>query len=461
MAQTYYAGETKIRPGVYHRYSAEQSTEQANYDGYVAFAMACNWGPTGEVVKLTSANSAYATFGTNDATAAIEQIFKGGASTVYCYRLTGTGGTAATVTADEKMVFTAKYVGNVSLSVKIQAKLGDATKNQVVVLNGTTVVETFDYAVGDTALDNIVAAVAYSDYITAQKAASATGAVAVGTYALTGGVNPTVANADYGTAVTAFEPYYYNVLATDSIESGVMNILKAYVDTAFDNGKNVIAVIGDTTDTAFTARLANAAACDNEKVVYFGSGWIDTNGDTIKGVKAIAYVAGAVASTPSTRAITRLRIKDGAEVLERLTNAQYESAIENGLLVVSSGPQDETWFDSGITTLIHPNENQDDGWKKIKRVKVRFELMRRVENVMAPKIGVVPANSDGQAYLIQCGLGVIGEMVAEGKLNSGNFYPDPELPMTSDSVWFIIEAADVDSLEKIYLHYKFQYNANA
>ena len=461
MAQTYYAGERKIRPGVYHRYSAEQTIEQANYDGYVAFAMASNWGPAGEVVKIGSAKTAYATYGDNDATKAIEQIFKGGASTVYCYRLAGNGGTAATVTADEKVTFTAKYVGNVNLSVKIQAKLGDTTKNQVVVLNGTSVVETFDYAIGETAIDNIISQVANSEYITATKVASATGAVAVGTYALTGGANPTVANADYGAALTAFEPYYYNVIATDSIESGVMNILKAYVDTAFDDGKNVIAVIGDSTDTALSARLANAAACDNEKVVYFGSGWIDSNGEEIKGVKAVAYVAGAVASTPSTRAITRLQINGATEVIERLTNAQYESAIENGLLVVSSGPQGQTWFDSGITTLIHPKTNQDAGWKKIKRVKVRFELMRRIEDIMAPKIGVVPANNDGQAYLIQCGLGVIGEMVSEGKLNSGSFYADPELPMSGDSVWFIIEAADADALEKIYLHYKFQYNANA
>ena len=460
MAQIYYKGETKIRPGVYQRYSTEKAIEPMSYDGFVAFIMSCNWGEAGKVTKHNSPSSVKSAYGVNDSTEAAEQAFNGGATTVYCYRLAGTGGVKATVAADSKINFTAKYDGNVSLKVKVQQKLGDNTKNQIVVLNGDSVVETFEYATAENDLDNVIASVALSEYITASKVTSATGSLATGTYTLAGGVNPTVTNSDYALALTALEPYFYNVVVTDSISSDVAEVLKAYVDTAYEAGKSVMTVIGTTVATAFSTRVSNAAACDNEKVVYFGSGWLDGDGNAISGVKAIAYVAGAIAGTPSTRAITRLPINGASDVAERLTNSQYEMAINNGLLLVSAGPNGEVWFDSGVNTLRNPSENQDDGWKKIKRTKTRFELMTRIDNVLSPKIGSVGANTDGVAYLVQCGSGVLQDMIAEGKLASGAFYEDTENPFTADSAWFIVEATDIDSLEKIYLHYKFSYAQN-
>jgi len=462
MAQIYYEGQQKTRPGVYQRYSGEQTVEQGSYDGFVAFIMNANWGEQSKVTKHGSIGSVREAYGTNDATDAIEQIFKGGASTVYCYRLKGTGGAKATVTADTKIIFTAKHEGNVSLSVKLQSKLGDATKNELVVMNGTKVVEKFEYAVQETDdLDEIVEAMETSGYVTAAKATSATGKLTAGTYTLTSGVNPTVTAADYADAAPQFEPYYYNVIAADSIDGSIQAILRAYVESVEADGKNVMTVIGASTDTAFATRCSNAAACNSEKVVYFGGGWLDAEGNAIKGVKAVAYVAGVVAATPSSRAITRAQINGAADVIEHLTNAQFETAIENGLLLVSSGPRDQVWFDSGINTLRNPKSNQDNGWKKIKRVKIRYELMKRIDNVLSPKIGVVAANSDGVAYLVQCGQGIVNDMIGETKLSKGSFFEDPDNPLTADSVWFIIDAYDVDSLEKIYLHYKFHYSQNS
>ena len=460
MAQFYYKGETKVRPGVYQRYSTEQVVEERSYDGYVAFILSCNWGPTGKVTVHKTADSVKETYGDNDSTKAVAKAFEGGATTVYCYRPLGTGGAAATVAADSKINFTAKYVGNVTISVKVQAKVGDATKNQVIVSFGTNVVETFEYVTTSATLDTVIEAVAESKYIVATKVESATGTLSTGTYSLANGANATLANEDYGLALTAFEPYYYNVVVTDTTSSTVAAVLRAYVDTAQTEGKSVMAVIGDTTATAFATRADAAAACNNEKVVYFASGWKDANGNDVKGVNAIAYVAGAIAGTPTTRAITRTTIDGASDVIERLTNAQYETAVKKGLLLVSAGPSGEVWFDSGINTLITPNENQDDGWKKIKRVKTRFELMARIEDELSPKVGTVNADTDGVAYLAQCGGGVVEDMIAEGKLSSGAFYEDIENPHTVDSVWFIIEATDIDSIEKIYLHYKFSYAQN-
>jgi hypothetical protein len=86
--------------------------------------------------------------------------------------------------------------------------------------------------------------------------------------------------------------------------------------------------------------------------------------------------------------------------------------------------------------------------------------MDRIDRTLAPKIGTINCDTDGIAYVIQCATGVIKEMIAEKKLSAGTFYEDPENPHAGDSAWFIIECDDIDSLEKIYLHYQFRYNAN-
>jgi hypothetical protein len=125
------------------------------------------------------------------------------------------------------------------------------------------------------------------------------------------------------------------------------------------------------------------------------------------------------------------------------------------------GPDGSIWYDSGITTLITPDDaTQDNGWKKIRRVKVRFELIERLDRVLAPKVGKISADSDGVSDIIQSGQRVLDIMANnEGKLQAGaTFLEDRNMPYTTDSAWFVIEADDVDSLEKIYLEYQFRYS---
>ncbi len=47
-------------------------------------------------------------------------------------------------------------------------------------------------------------------------------------------------------------------------------------------------------------------------------------------------------------------------------------------------------------------------------------------------------------------------MANENKImGNGAFILDSANPATSDSAWFLIEVDDIDTLEKIYLHYRF------
>ena len=88
-------------------------------------------------------------------------------------------------------------------------------------------------------------------------------------------------------------------------------------------------------------------------------------------------------------------------------------------------------------------------------------MIDRLDRELMPKVGRVSADSDGVADVVQTGQRVLNAMVSEGKLFTGaKFVEDPANPFEGDSAWFIIQADDIDSLEKIYLQYQFRYSQN-
>lgn len=461
MAQKYAIGEKKVRPGVYYRISKnEGSSVAAALDGIVAFVMAANWGPVDKVVTCESAKSIRETFGSGAGVDAACEIFAATASTVYIKRLSGANGTAGTVGTTKVgsvLNLNALYPSERTFIVTVKEKAGDATIKQVETREGTSILETLEFAANETdETAAFISAIAESSYITAEKLTD--GVITTGEYTLTG-TNPTNTVADYADAFYALEPFNYITLAADSIDEDVIGAICSYKEEANTSGKLFIAVTGDTPETAFKTRCSKAAACNDEGIVFLGSSW-EEGTDLLVGVPAVAYTAGVIAATPANKGIVHSKITGATDVPEKLTNAQYVEAIKNGLLLVSMGPEGQVWYDSGINTLITPNDLQDDGWKKIRRVRTRYELMNRIDRTLAPKIGNVNCDADGIAYIIQSATAVINEMVAEGKLSGGSFYEDTENPHAGDSSWFVIEVDDLDSLEKIYLHYQFRYSAN-
>ena len=475
MAIFYKEGEKKIRPGIYQRYeNIGFSTLVTAQDGLCAIPIRASWGPVGKVVKNNRAadlktNYGSGTYGTTYTVPAAEAMFIGGAITVYTYRM-GTGGTKASKKIGTTLTVTAKYEGSMPISVAVQTKLADSSKKQLLVYANDALVETIDFAAdGKNEGENLIAAAAkkskYVD-ITADTTVATVETLAVASGALSGGVDPTVTNEDYTKAFEAFEPYYYNTIALDVDDDEEMTLslmLQAYLDDAYEMGKLGIAVVGQKTDIPFEDRLANARMFDDYKVVYLGGGYMagSTNKD---GVMAICYTAGVIAATPSNKGITHTVVEGATDLCESLTFYQYEEAILSGMLLLSLSPDGEVWYDSAINTRIsEADETDDDGWKKIRRTKVRFEMFDRLDRQLAPKVGRISADSDGVADVVQTGQRVLDSMANnEGKLFPGaSFIEDPDNPFEADSAWFIIRADDIDSLEKIYLKYQFRYSQNS
>ena len=479
MSISYTAGETKVRPGVYQRYSKTGNDPVPGaVDGICALPMQSNWGPVGKVVKVTSVNELHEIFGneaysaTNTVLAA-EMMFNGGANTVYLYRM-GTGGTAASIqlnkaTETPSVKIEALYPGTYALAVSLVPSVSDENTKTLSVFHGTTLLESFSFD-GDGTNDgkNLVAAVTAqgSDYITASLVDDGTGAldtVQVAAGALASGADPSVDNDSYSAAFAALEPFYYNCIALDVDDDSSVSkslLLATYLQNAYPNGKMAVGVVGEKTSVELATRMQHAKAFNSDMVVYLGNGY-KTPAATYEGALAICYTAGVIASTPANASIVHSVISSATEPTETLTNAQYSDAITSGMLLLSMSKSGQVWYDSGINTLVTPDADQDEGWKKIRRVKTRFELFYRIDLALEPKIGKINCDADGIGDVIQTAQRVIDTMANEGKLlPGGTFTTDPNLPYGGDSAWFVIDVDDADSLEKIYLHYRFRYSPN-
>lgn len=455
MAQIFKEGEMKVRPDVYYRYSNKGKNDSVGaVDGISALVMQAPWGPIGEVKVFTKVSDIKETYGECDGSKMAEAMFEEGARTIYAYRTGDTGGAKGTLTQGENVVITAKYEGDFPIKVKVQKQPGDETKQCFVIVDGAVKESFFFDAVGEEEAAVLADVLQSSAYITME--GGKTGAVAEFEQALTGGSDPSVTGDGYVEGFYALEPYYYNVICCDTIAEGIQNLLHEYIDEAVKVGKFPIGVVGGDTTAAFNERKNKAAGFNDEQIAFIGNAYADPDGNAVPSIMAVARLAGAIAATPSNKSIVHRAIKGAIDVPEKFTNIQYEEAILSGMILFSKSSDGQIWFDSGVTTLVAPDETQDAGWKKLKRTKVRNELMHRLDVIMERLIGKVNCDDNGIADVLQAGMGLLKDMAREKKILDGaTFTLDGENPKTSDSAWFIVEADDIDSLEKIYLHYRF------
>lgn len=473
MGQTYMAGQTMNRPGVYNRSTNRGTNPAAGVtDNAVAVPVQAEWGPFDEVTVHENATTVKAMYGSNKTVDAALALLEGGAPKVYIIRLdkatsdtTGTASTKASLEIAEEggtkaVTITAKYAGTRDIRVQTRVKV-EGTSKEILVYSGTTQLEAIPFASGDNEVANLVAAVASSAYITATAGTGTTVPIKDLT-PLTGGADPVVSTASYTEAFNKLEVYNFTHIALDTVDTTVQAALKTWVDRVYDDGKWLVKVLGgNNKDATFATLTAASLACNDKKTIYWGHWGYDADGNVVDGYKMAALVAGAIANTPSNKSIVHTTVP-GIVSIVPFTNSQYSTAIDNGLLLASYSPSGAVWFDSGVNTLVTLGADEDAGWKKIRRVATRFELFRRLDEALSTLVGKVNCDTDGIAQAVQKGMGVINAMVTEDKLHAGgSFYEDPENPHGADSAWFIIDVDDIDSLEKIYLKYQFRFSTNS
>ncbi|GAW27990.1 phage tail sheath subtilisin-like domain-containing protein [Carboxydocella sp. ULO1] len=462
-------GETKVRPGVYVRVTnIGEPPEAVVPQGIVAALFRSSWGPLGQVTYLENADAVTANFGSTGTIDTAIEAFRGGCRRVVAYRL-GSGGAKAAITLKDTattpanvVTIAAKYEGvrGNNFKVTVRDSLTDTTKRELLLYEGTTLLQTITFTKGAGEAQALVDAVnaSNSPYITATKLADGNGILATVTQqALTGGQDPTVDGASYSAGLSAIEAIDWNVLAVDSEDPATHVTVQTYIDRVRNEGKRIIAVVSEPTSVQLSTRLANAKAFNDPAIVYVANGFKGSDGVVREGYKAAARVAGMIAAANITESLTHAVVKGATELVGALTNAEIEQAIQSGALVFTLSAQKQVQIEYGINTFVTVTADMDAGWKKIRRVRTRDNLMDRITATWEPLVGKITNSPNGRAILIAAAQGVINKMIAEGALLDGKIYEDPNNPASGDSAWFVVQVDDLDSAEKLYIAFGFEF----
>src|SRR5690606_14837341 len=249
---------------------------------------------------------------------------------------------------------------------------------------------------------------------------------------LTGGQDPIVNGESYSAGLSAIEAIDWNVLAVDTDDTATHTLVQAYIDRVRNEGKRVLGVVGEPTSVPLETRLTNARAFNDPAIIYVANGFKGSDGVTREGYKAAARVAGMVASAQITESLTHYVVRGATELVGALTNAEIEQAIQFGALVFTMNAQKQVHIEYGINTFVTPTADMDAGWKKIRRVRTRDNLMDRIAATWDPLIGKINNSPDGRATLIAAAQGIINRMIAEGALLQGTIFEDPNNPPQGD-----------------------------
>ena len=467
MAGTFILGETKVRPGSYFNIQKKGGNAAAGImNGVTAVIFKADFGPLNTVVELSAEDGYEKTFGTGLTTDAMREAIAGGAKTIIACRV-GDGGTQGTINlkdvdGEDALSITAKYPGEKNFMVTVREKLSDSALKECIFYSGTAEFEKIEFASGEGEAKELVDALATSRNFKAElkEGKENVQLETVFQSVFTKGTNPQTTMGDYSNAFAQVEPYEFNTICLDTEDTEIHLLLQTFLNRIFDAGSLAQAVVAENHTVDLETRIKHAAAFNDEKMNYVLNAYIDEQGTTIDGYQTAARIAGMIGAVSANSSLTHTVISGFSEILERLTNTDMISAEKKGCIVLSYNKANQVWIDNAINTLITPADNQDDGWKKIRRVKTRFELIRRINITADDLVGKVDNDNNGRATVISQIQGVGTAMKEEGKLTACTVSDSGAYKADGDSAWFDVDVIDKDSMEHIYLTFLFQFSTN-
>lgn len=463
MAGYFAVGETKTRPGAYFNVQSNGSGDSYGaIDGIVAVLFKSNMGPLNKAQILEAGDGYESVYGTGGTTDAIREALYGGARQILAVRV-GSGGTAAkldiTVGDNKKVTITAKYAGAASYKATVRAKLGDSEKKECIIYLDSAEFEKVTFPADSTdEVAGFVSAFASSKNFDVTAETGAAGVIPIASQsAFTAGTDPTTAAADYTNALKEVEKHYFNTICIDTEDTQIQALVAAFLDRIYEEGNFGMAVFAQASTVALATRVAAAAAYNSEKVVFVVNAKAQAGDLELGGYQIAAYVAGVIASTAANQSVTHT-VTRYTELLDALTNSEIENAEQNGCLVLSTSTDGSVWLDNGINTLVAPDAEHDNGWKKIRRTKTRYELMFRANAAADALVGRVNNDVNGRATIASAVQAVCNAMVNEGKIQYALVEESTSNVADGDACWFDIDVIDLDSAEHIYLTYNFRFS---
>ncbi len=310
--------QNKILPGAYINFVSLGSVVSMGARGVAALPLELNWGPENKVFTITSEdfNKNAMTLLGYDPTAAgvllIREALKR-ARTLLVYRV-NSGGTKASASVGG-MTVTAAVGGTRGNDIRVAVLANADDENAVDVvtyLDGMTMdTQTVPKAGGAASLQA-------NDFVTFGAAETLTVAVAA---ALSGGTNGTVNGAAHTAALNAFEVESFNVIGYPGDDDTTKALYATFVKRLRDDeGKKIVGVLYDY-------------KADDIGLINVKNGVVLTDGTTVPGPQAVAWVTGASAGAEVNESLTNTAYDDAVDVDIKYTKSQFEAAITAGEFV--------------------------------------------------------------------------------------------------------------------------------
>ena len=466
MAGSYTPGEKKVRPNAYYHIGKKGTGATAGaVNGVTAVLFRADFGPLCTAVEMSSDEDYTDVFGDALTTDAIAQAIAGGAKTIIAVRV-GTGGTAATLDLKSSgespaaaVTLTAKYPGAKPLTCTVRKTLADESIKECIIYSGTKQIEKVEFNAGAGEAGALANAFANSNnFIATVKSGQQSKELADVTQTLfTAGTNPTVNTAAYSDALEQTEPFEINTLCVDTEDNAVHLLVQSFMSRMMDVGSLMTAVVAEKKAVDLDTRMTHAAAFNDERMMYVLNASAMYGSTELDGYQTAARLAGMIGSVASSSSLTHTVINGFSWLGEPLSNTKIIKAEQSGCIVLSANKSGQVWIDNAINTLVTPPADRDDGWKKIRRTKTRYELIRRCNTTNDNMVGKVDNDNAGRAAIIGALQSIVDEMVAESKLVSGTVSLNPAYSPNGDSAWFIIDIVDKDSAEHFYTDFLFRF----
>lgn len=368
-----FTAQNKVLPGAYINFISLAAASATLSDrGIAAIGIESDWGETGKVFTVTSADFqkySQKIFGysyENEKLKGLRDLFSN-IHTLHVYRLNGNGVKAANAFA------TAKYSGTRGNDIKIviQKNVDEHTKFDVQTVLGTSIVDIQTVATVNELKSN--------DYI--EFKSDAVLAVTAAT-PLTGGTNSNVDGSAHQDFLDKLEKFSFNALGCTATEDTIKGLYINYCKRLRDEmGKKFQVIIyNKPADYEGVVNVKNAVTDGNEGDLVF-------------------WVTGIIAGTPVNKSALNKIYSGEFEVNVDFTQSQLESAIKSGEFTLHQ-VGDEVRVLMDINSLITTSSTKGDVFKDNQTIRVIDQIANDIAVLFNTKyLGVVPNDAAGRISL--------------------------------------------------------------
>ena len=425
--------QTKPRPGAYVNFiaAAEDNTGIASR-GVATMPLVLNWGPEEEVVEILSTDladgNAVAKIGYG-VSAAESLLFR--ECLKHCYKLlayrVNSGGDEATATLGN-LVATAKYPGTRGNDLSVAVLTASAAFDVVTYLDGAEMdrqwVSSIDALVTNDWVvfsgEGVLAAVAATD--------------------LELGTNGTSDLTAYQTYMELMKTYDWQVMGFPVEVSGLPAAAETFIREMRESlGKKVQAVVYND-------------AADYEGIISTKQGY-ETESETISATDFVAWATGATAGAAISDSNTYKEISGAVGIVNPLSDAEIETALAQGFMVVSRRTDGVIVIEQDINTLITFDTDKSSAFRKNRFIRTVDEISNSITRLFENSfIGKISNNAAGRDLFRQA---LVKYLATVQDADAIQNFDDAEITVTqgtdADSVIVSLAIQPVDSMEKLYM----------